>query len=768
MTAHPSDLPSAPQASSSSESEGGLDLRALLLGVLKHWPMVVALTLLATGAALLWTKSRTRIYQASAMLEFDPNPVRPMGNQNDPMSGWMLYLDSQEMYQTQFTIITSDTVLSKVVRDLGLQGNPKFNGGAAPGSKLAKENAVLTLRGKTTVEPVKNSRLFYVRVEDADPAEATQLAHSIAHAYVDHNLDKGISESSDAALWLSGQVDHYNTELQNSENALHDFKQKNDLPSSTLEEVSKMIRLEMQSYDDALTQTRTKRKELEARYTELSKVTMDNVDVLPASELLNSVFLQQLRAEYLQARKDREDLIAAGKGENHPLVKAADERVVQAKRALVDEVSNIKGAVARDLAVIKLQEQGEDSLYQDARKRAVDLNMKELEYHRLDRQREENEKMYTTLLERQKEADLARRMRVNNVDVVDEPVEPRAPIRPNTLVNLGVGSLVGLLLGIGLAVGREQLDTSLKTPADIESRLNMTFLGMLPSLEGDTPAYGGYGGKKKKRRKRRQEAPSQTGDPALHVHEKPLSGVAEAARSIRTNLTFMNPDRPHRKILVTSAAPSEGKTTVACSIAIAIAQSGKRTCIIDCDLRRPRLHRIFGRVGDAGVTAVLVGDATIEEVARPALTGQGGTPIPNLYTIPAGPPPPNPADLLQSERFKKFLNDLLDHFDRIVIDSPPLAAVTDSAIVSTLVDGTIFVVRAAKTSHHLARQGLRSLRDIGTPILGAVLNAVDLTKASYSYYYNQYYYYRREGYGPTEEHEAEDAEQANNAAPPPN
>jgi capsular exopolysaccharide synthesis family protein len=764
MTALPSDLPPPPTAAKTQE-EGGLDIRALLAGIVKHWPIVAALTLLATGAALLWSKSRPRIYQASSMLEFDPNPVRPIGNQQDPTTSWMFYLDSQEMYQTQFTIVTTDAVMGQAVRNMGLQANPRFNGGNAPGSKLAMESAIASLRSRVTVEPVKNSRLFYVRVEDTDPALAAQLSHTVAHAYVDHNLDKGVNESSDAALWLGGQVDHYNTELQASENDLHEFKEKNELPSSSVEEVSKMIRLEMGTYDDALTHTKTKRKELEARESELSKVTMENVDVIPASELLANGFLQGLRTAYLTATKERADLIASGKGDNHPLVKAADERISQAKRALVDEVRNIQSAVQHDLAVIKHQEAGDNSLYEDARKRAVDLNLKELEYHRLDRQRAQNEKMYNTLLERQKEADLARRMKVNNVNVVDEPTEPRSPIRPNTLMNLGIGSLVGLVLGIALAVIREQMDSSLKTPTDVETRLNLTFVGMLPALDEDAPAYGGYGGKRKKKKTRRP-APLAKGDPALYVHDRPLSGVAEAARSLRTNLMFMNPDRPHRTLLVTSAAPSEGKTTVACSIAIAMAQSGKRTVIIDCDLRRPRLHRIFGRSGEAGVTAVLVGDASIGDVAKPALAGPDGDEIPNLFTIPAGPPPPNPADLLQSERFKKFLSDLLEHFDRVVIDSPPLAAVTDSAIVSTLVDGTIFVVRAFKTSHHLARQGLRALRDIDAPIIGAVLNAVDLTKSSYSYYYNQYYYYRREGYGPTE-HDGDDEDDAT-AAPPPN
>jgi polysaccharide biosynthesis transport protein len=751
-----SDVPH-PSVQAAKDDSGGLDLRGLLAGIAKHWPLVIALTVLAAGAALVWSKSRPRVYQASAMLEFDPNPVRPIGNQQDPTTSWMFYLDSQEMYQTQFTIVTSDTVMGRAVREMGLQMDPRFAGSAPPSSNLAMETAINTLRASVTVEPVKNSRLFYIRVEDTDPALATQIARVVAHAYVDHNLEKGVNESSDAALWLGGQVDHYNTELQASENELHEFKEKNELPSSSVEEVSKMIRLEMQTYDDALTHTRTKRKELEAREAELAKITIDNVDVLPASELLASAFLGSLRIQYLAATKDRQELLANGKGENHPQVKAADERISQAKRALVDEVRNIQGAVERDLAVIKRQETGDDTLYEDARKRAVDLNLKELEYHRLDRQRVQNEKMYNSLLERQKEADLARRMKVNNVNVIDEAKQPRAPIRPNTIVNLGVGTLIGMILGIALAVAREQMDSSLKTPADVESRLGLTFVGMIPALEDDdSPTYG-----RKRKKKARRATPPQ-GDPALYVHQRPLSGVAEAARSLRTNLMFMNPDKPHRTLLVTSAAPAEGKTTVACSIAIALAQSGKRTCIVDCDLRRPRLHRIFSRSGEAGVTAVLVGDTSIADVAKPALTSIDGEEIPNLYTIPAGPPPPNPADLLQSERFKKFLSDLLEHFDRVVIDSPPLAAVTDSAIVSTLVDGTIFVVRAFKTSHHLARQGLRSLRDIDAPIIGVVLNGVDLTKSSYSYYYNQYYYYRREGYGPTE-HE-EDV----TAAPPPN
>jgi capsular exopolysaccharide synthesis family protein len=724
--------------------DDGHALLGLMTGVRKHWAIVLAMTVLAAGIGLVFSKSQPRIYQAVALLEFDPNPVRPLGDKTDPMMAWSSYFESQENYETQFKLITSNSVLSAVVRDLGLQSDATFLGRPSPPPQpIPMEDATAMLRARVTVEPIKNSRLFYVKVEDGDPRQAQRLCDAIARTYIEQNLKKSILESSDAALWLNGQVDHYRKELEQNENELHEFKKRNDLPSSKLEEVSNLIRLEMQSYDQALTITRTKKQELAARSRELSKVTVDDVDHIPASELLSNAYLTKLRGDYLAATKERQELLASGKGDNHPLVKTADEKIASAKKALVAEVRNIQGALERDLDILARQEAGEAALYEEARKRAVELNLKELEYHRIDRQREQNEKLYAQLLERLKEADLARMMNVNNVRLVDPPTLPKGPIRPVTTVNVAIATAIGLVLGLALAVLREQLDSSLKTPSDVENKLGLTFLGMLPSLDDSEE-------KRKGKRRRRGDLVRQPGDDAaLFVHQRPLSGVAEAARSLRTNLLFMSPDRPYRTLLVTSSAPAEGKTTVACSIAIAMAQGGHRVCIVDCDLRRPRLHRIFGRPGDDGVTAVLIGEASLDDVIKPARAGAAGAVIPNLWCIPAGSPPPNPADLLHSEKYRAFLQSLLERFDRVIVDSPPLAAVTDSAIISTLVDATVFVARAFGTSHHLARQGLRSLRDVDAKVAGAVLNAVDLTKGAGSYYYQQYYYYRREGYGPT-------------------
>lgn len=726
-----------------------------LRAILKHWAIILACVLLGAGIALAYSKSLPRIYEASTLIEFDPDVIKPLGNKTDPMVGWSAIWDTKEYYETQYRIIQSDRVLSTVVRDLGLQNNADFLG-YKPTAPASMESTVEALRSRLTVEPAKGSRLVYIKIQDTKPLQAKLLSEAVARAYIAHNLEKMVSATGETVTWLKEQLDQFKNELEQTENSLHEFKRQNDLPSTNIDDLSKMIRLEMQEYDSALTRTRLRRQELAARHNELSKITPENPEQIPASELLSNAFLSQLRKQYQEATAERAELIAEGKGENHPAVKKADEKIVLSKNHLVAEIRTIQGAVARDLAIIQQQEGGEAGLYEGSRKRAVELNLKELEYHRLDRLRAQNEKLYAVLLEQLKEADLRRMMNTNNIRLIDVPIEPKAPIFPRTGTNVGVGFAAALFLGIMLALLREALDNTLKTPDDLEKRLHVTFLGLLPEISDDD-IDGSNSGKKRRKKARRIKTELA---PELLVHERPASGLAEAARALRTNLMFMNPDKPYKRILVTSAAPSEGKTTVAVSIAISLAQGGQRVCIIDCDLRRPRLHRIFDRAGDIGLMNVLVGEATIEEAAKPTV-------VPNLFCIPCGPIPPNSADVVASEKFAHFLDELSKRFDRIVLDSPPVVAVTDSAILSTLCDGVIMVIRAFKTTFGLSKSGLRSLRDVDAPIAGAVLNAVNLDR--HEYYYQRYYYYRREGYAPVQHPEREQGgHSSSEASPPPN
>jgi len=706
----------------------------------KNWLTVVAVCVAALGLGALYGKSQTRVYEAVTLIEISPNAMEPLGGDGKSMLnlGAGMAWDTHEYYETQYKILASNRVLGEVARRLDLASDRSYLGLPSSAPRPTPEEVTSALRGQVTVEPIKYSQLVHVRVDDVLPSRAVRISDAVAEAYIDQNLQTAVNATSESVVWLEGQLQHVKHDLEQGENALFEFKQRNDLPSTSINETSNMLRVEMQELDTALTRARTKKAEIGARAAELAQVGSDNPDALPASELLASQFLQAMRTQYQEALKERSSLVAEGKGDNHPLVRRATEKVEETRTALLAEVRNIQGAVNRDLAVVAREEQSEAELFEATRRRAVNLNMKEIEYHRLDRNREENEKLYELLLQRMKEADLGRMMRVNNVRVVDRATEPTVPVRPRVSVIMIVSLFIGLIGGIALAWIRDQLDSSLKTQVDVEQSLGVTFLGLLPEIESEA-------GKKLPSRRRRHSAEPDV-RPELIVHDRPLSGVAEAARSIRTNLTFMNPDKPLRTLLVTSAGPSEGKTTVACSLAIAFAQAGQRVCIVDADLRRPRLHRIFSREGDVGLTNMLVGEATVDAITKP-------TGIENLFSIPTGPTPPNPADVLGSERFRYFLAELSERFDRVVIDSPPVVAVTDSVIVSTLVDGTVFVARAFRTARHLSAQGLRALRDVGAPVAGAVLNAVNLSHHEYSYYYHRYY---REGYrsSPPSEHEA--------------
>jgi capsular exopolysaccharide synthesis family protein len=436
--------------------------------------------------------------------------------------------------------------------------------------------------------------------------------------------------------------------------------------------------------------------------------------------------------------RERDALLASGKGGNHPDVRAADGSVATTKAALLAEIRNIQGSVARDLAVVRRQEAGLNGLLQNAKNNAFDLNLLAIEYNRLNRTKENSEKLYSVVLERTKEGDLARMLQVNNIRVAEAPTLPRGPIRPRTPMNVAVGFLAGLILGIGAAFGREMLDRSVKTQADLEGLLGLTFLGLIPAISPDGAKKSkNYGyGRRKKLKKADQDTTELNAD--LIVHQAPLSGPAEAARSIRTNLRFMAPDKPFRVLLVTSASPSEGKTTVACNLAITMAQAGQKTLLLDADLRKPRVHRIFGKSSDVGLTVALLDRAVLTDELL-------ATDVPDLSVLPAGPIPPNPAELLQSEKFAELLDELKERYDRIVIDSPPVGPVTDAAVLTTQVDGTVLVVRAFRTPREVVADAKRSLQTVGGRVVGAVLNAVNLERSEYKGYY-QYAYYRKGGY----------------------
>lgn len=718
------------------EAESGSAPLFFLRALRKNWLLVVGVSLVALLAATFVTLGQKKIYRSRAIIQIDPNPPRPLGNdvQGVVEMGTGAYLNNREYYETQYKVIQSHHVAELVVKRLALHRDAAFLTNAAPDEtpspqEVSVEAAADAVIARMEVEPQKSSRLVTISFTDADPARAERVLSTIVDCYREQNLDGVLSSTNSAVEWLRDQLGKLKTELESSEMALHNYKKTNNILSLSMDDQSNMLREEMSKLNDTLTIRKADREKIASRVFELKKVKNDDPADLPSQELLANQLLQELRKDYIESGRTRAGLISSGKGENYPEVAAAGAREAKSKMALLAEVRNIRRAQERDLAAVNREIGGIQKLYNSSKDRALELNLLEIEYNRLNRSKSNTEKLYGLVLDRTKQSDLTLMVRVNNIGVVDKARVPQRPVRPNVPVNVALGLLGGIALGIGFAFGKEVLDRSIKTPEDIEQALGLNFLGLLPQVDATTSTPKGIHG-----RSRRHES---DGAPELLVHRYPSSGMAEAARAVRTNLMFMSPDKPYRTLLVTSGAPMEGKTTVACYVAIAMAQAGQRVCLVDCDMRRPRVHKIFGRNSNAGVTTALLDVGTLDSMDL-------ATEVPNLSVLPCGPIPPNPAELLHSEAFGKLQTALLARFDRVVFDSPPLLPVTDGAVLSTRVDCTVLVVRAFKTSKDVARKAARSVSDVGGRIVGTVLNAVDLKRREYSY---QDYYYAKEGYG---------------------
>jgi capsular exopolysaccharide synthesis family protein len=282
--------------------------------------------------------------------------------------------------------------------------------------------------------------------------------------------------------------------------------------------------------------------------------------------------------------------------------------------------------------------------------------------------------------------------------------------------NTGLGLLVGLLLGLVIAFGGVLLDNTVHNQEDIEQNLQLAFLGVLPKIRQSTEGDG------------------DSVDRDRYILENPKSAVAECARSIRTNLIFMGTERPLRRLLFTSARPAEGKTTSAIAMGITMAQAGSRVLLIDTDLRKPRLHKTFGVSAEVGLTSTLVEIEKLDEAIK-------STQVVGLDVLPCGPLPPNPAELLHSERFVALLDTLSKRYDRLLLDSPPVGAVTDAAILSQTCDGTLLVVQSSKSPKETVRRAARQIQGVGANLVGVILNDFDIEAGSYGYHHYHYYRY---------------------------
>ncbi|HVV49926.1 MAG TPA: polysaccharide biosynthesis tyrosine autokinase [Polyangia bacterium] len=717
---------SPPQDLKASELPGDadgskIDLRGYWRTIRKRWPFVVLSMIVATVIAFVYTYRQPKIYEATCQVIIETMAPQVLPGSKDVVElGTGTYWANKEFYETQYRIIQSTSVGQRTAEKLGLQYDPDYAGLVGANHDLAALGRAVA--AQLSIKPLKDSRLALITVDDRKPQRAALIANTVADTYIEYNLDYKLEGARSAMAWLAEQEAELKRQLEDSELKLYQYKKDRNLLAVSLDDKESMLSQNLANVNGKLTELHIKLLELDAKRKMIQRARENIGDEETLPEIRENQTIQKLRESYVQLSKDYADL-SARYGPEYPKMKSLNGQMETIRKAYQQEIDAVLATFEKAYQELLDNERSLKALMEEQKKEAIELSKIEVEYKPLKRASEQDEKMYGIIASRQKEIDITGPMKTNNVRVLERAIVPTVPVRPRPVQNLLLGLLLGLGTGIGLAFAIEALDNTLKTQADVEQLLGTPVLGLVPII-GAAP--GG-------------EA-SQAGDNLrerdLGVFLDPKSVAAECCRSIRTNILFMSPDRPLKTMVVTSPSPQEGKTTTAINLGVTMAEAGGRVLIVDTDMRRPRLHRSFGVPNQTGISTVIVGKATLQEAVK-------RTDVPNLDVLTCGPVPPNPSELLHTDRFGIVLAECAKLYDRIILDSPPTSAVTDPAVLGNLADGVVLVVKAGETTREAATHARRQLATAKARLFGVVVNAIDFSNPAYGYeyYYRNYYRY---------------------------
>ena len=636
-----------------------------------------------------------------------------------------------DYYQTQYNILQSRALARKTVNDLDLWSSPMLriddedslltlNGIVAtlrgstgqPAARPAADEAVVQSRvvdeflDNLVISPIRNSRLVDVKFRAPDPVLASNIANAIARNYIEQNLEYRSTASKDAGDWLSDRLAEEKRNVEAAESALQQYREKNDAISP--EDRQNIVVQRLADLNAAVTRAKTERLQKEATYRQLSASADDPAAVTTFPAILANTFIQQQKTE-LAALQRQKAQMAERLGDRHPEMVKVQSAILHAEGQIQIEIAKIVAAVRNEYEAARAQEESVAAALAGQKTEALAMNRKAIEYSVLERDVDSSKQVYNSLLQRAKETSVSGELKSSNIRIVDRAERPDQPVSPRAFFSLLLALIGGTVLACGTAFFVEYLDSRIKSPEEVEAYLGLPSIGMVPAL-----------GKSWK-----------DSNPLINNGVPP--NFAEAFRALRTNVLFSAANPGCRAIAVTSTGPGEGKTMVASNLAIGFAAAGQRVLLLDADMRRPRIHDVLGTAQEPGLSNALVGDATAKDAIR-------RTDVPGLCVLAAGRVPPNPAELLGSRAFKELVASLRGHFDWIVIDTPPVMAVTDPNIVASLTEGVVFVIGAEMTSYKLARRAIEQLERSRASFAGAVLNNVQIQR--HAYYYSQYY--RRE------------------------
>ena len=708
-----------------------------LLILRKHQWLILSFMLAVVSITAIGTFRMQPVYTATARIEFDRenSNILPFQSTEDYM------LDLENYIETQSKILTSETLALQTIRSgilssqTDLAGDPTASDALATGSlaNLKPPPELGAFLASLSVKRVPNSRLMDISFESTNPLQAAQIVNAHIKNFIEQNFQSRYEATTRASTWLTDQLNELKIRVEKAEDARIAYERQNQIWA--LDDKQNVTTQRLADLNKQLTDAQSERMRKQSMFEFAKSGDIDSVPQIRDNNAVQD--LLRRRADINAQLTDASNQY----GPNFPKVQRLQSQLKEFD-SLIDKEK--KAVIARLESEYQEARQREQLLSQALEQQKSEVNQmseRMVQYSILKREAEANKALYDGLLTKLKEAGISAGLRSSNIRVVDPAMVPTYPTRPAKTRNIALSIVIGLVGGIGLALLREYMDNTVKSPDDIEALVRLPSLAVVPAFaesNGDRPRSKLLKGASTNGHDKRIELVAQ------HL---PKSQMSEAFRALRTALLLSQADHPPQVILVTSALPREGKTTAAANLAVTLAQLGDRTLLIDADLRKPGIGRLLslGSGKYAGLSSYLAGVSSLDLVTiqHPA--------IPNLSAIPTGPLPPNPADLLSSHKLTDAIGELRGKFKFIVIDSPPIMAATDAVILSVKADGVLLVVRSGETPKEAFTRTRDLLLSVKCHLLGVVLNAVD--SSAPDYYYSYRYYPYSQGYGPQEHSE---------------
>lgn len=706
------------------QDEDIIDLRQIFHVLLSYrWP-IIGFTLAVVLMAALVVFSMTPVYQATAVLQIEQEQAKVVSIEEI----YGIEGGNDSYLNTQFEVLKSRGVLEKVVHKLGLLKNPEFNIslqekpwyagltdwqgllGIAQPEAVADDSAILrdtvnVLAERVTIEPVRKTQIVRIHGESENPRLAAQIANAIASAYIESYMEAKLSLTLSATNWMQGRLSELSEKLKVAEQNLQAYREQEQLID--MEGVLTVSSNELKALTESLVQVRHKLAVSENIYQQIRAGKLKKDDNRTLKAVLAHPLIQGLKQD--ESKLERQVLeLSRRYGPKHPKMISARSELESIRQNIEMEVLNIVEGVEREYEIDKANERSLERAVAEAKVKVQDINRKQFRLKALEREVRINKDLYDAFFKRIQETSATSDLQTANARVVDQAFASEDPVKPRKKLIVAIAGLLGLLVSSGIAFLLEMLNNTVRTTKDIEEKLNLPVLGVLPKLT------------------------DKKLDGQIHslFTNKEQHGFGEAIRTIRTSINLSAMDQEHKLFALTSTVPGEGKSSTASNMALALGQLGK-TLLIDCDLRRPVVGKNFAiKGGSAGLANLLAGTASVSEAVHK---------VDGIDVIPCGLVPPNPQELLASERFSALLKKLKEHYDYVVLDCPPVQNVSDVLMVSRHCDGLIYVVEAGRMQINAIQVAVGRLLQARAPVTGAVLNKINPSRKD-AYGYSQGYY----------------------------